>query len=151
MTSSDRDQLRRQLIVHEGYRRTPYHCTAGILTIGIGRNLDDVGIDREEARYLLDRDIARATDDLASFGWFHVLDVIRQRALIDMRFQLGPSRFRGFAKMIAALARQDYAMAAAEALDSKWARFDTPGRAQTVAAMLRTGDVAAWTHTGDET
>ena len=141
MTATERAAVRDLITRHEGYRRTPYHCTAGILTIGIGRNLDDVGIDREEARYLLDRDIARATDDLASFGWFHVLDVIRQRALIDMRFQLGPTRFRGFGKMIAALARQDYATAAAEALDSKWARFDTPGRAQTIAAMLQSGDV----------
>src|SRR3990167_9737184 len=133
MTATERAAVRALITHHESYRKHPYRCTAGKLTIGVGRNLDDVGIDKEEARYLLDRDIARATDDLASFGWFHELDVIRQRALIDMRFQLGPSRFRGFGKMIAALARQDYATAAAEALDSKWARFDTPGRAQTIA------------------
>lgn len=142
MTSSERAAVRELITRHEGYRRTPYHCTAGKLTIGVGRNLDDVGIDQEEARYLLDRDIGRALDDLSSFGWFHVLDTVRQRALIDMRFQLGPAGFRTFGRMIAALARQDYATAATEALDSKWARFDTPARAQTIAAMLRSGDVS---------
>lgn len=139
MTSAERAAVRELITRHESYRRHPYRCTAGKLTIGVGRNLDDVGIDAEEARYLLDRDIARCLDDLSTFPWFHGLDSIRQRALIDMRFQLGAAGLRGFKQMIAAIARGDYAAAAAAALDSKWAKLDTPARAAEVAAMLRTG------------
>ncbi|WP_413910534.1 glycoside hydrolase family protein [Desulfobacula sp.] len=32
-----------QLIKHEGLRLKPYHCPAGKLTIGVGRNLEDKG------------------------------------------------------------------------------------------------------------
>lgn len=135
----ERAALRDLITRHEGYRQFPYRCTAGKVTIGVGRNLQDVGIDQEEARYLLDRDITRCLDDLAAFPWFHALDTIRRRALINMRFQLGPGRFRGFKRMLAALERADYETAATEALDSKWARDDTPERAIDVVRMLRTG------------
>lgn len=142
MTSTERAEIRALLSRHEGYRRHPYTCTGGKLTIGVGRNLEDVGIDEEEARYLLDRDIARCVSHLSTFPWFESLDRIRQRALIDMRFQLGPRGFLGFAKMRAALERKDYATAAQEVLDSQYAHVDAPARAKTVATMLRTGEEA---------
>ena len=53
----DLDALKKQLIMHEGLKLTPYRCTADKLTIGVGRNLDDVGITQDEAEYLLDNDI----------------------------------------------------------------------------------------------
>lgn len=124
---------------HEGYRAKPYKCSAGKLTIGYGRNLDDNGIDREEARYLLDRDILDAMGDLATFPWFHRMNVTRQMALVNMRFQLGPTKFRGFKHTIAALAQQDYEQAADRMSDSKWAKLDTPKRAAEVIELLRTG------------
>ncbi|NBW16869.1 MAG: lysozyme, partial [Caulobacteraceae bacterium] len=40
----DRAALIRQIRLHEGERLKPYRCTAGKLTIGVGRNLDDRGI-----------------------------------------------------------------------------------------------------------
>ena len=45
----------------------------------------------------------------------------RKIALIDMRFNLGPSRFRGFRRMIAAIKKGDWELAGKEAMDSKWA------------------------------
>lgn len=33
------DRIKEQLVRHEGLRLRPYRCTAGKLTIGIGRNL----------------------------------------------------------------------------------------------------------------
>ena len=139
MTASERAAVRALITGHESYRRHPYRCTAGKWTIGIGRNLDDVGLDAEEARFLLDRDITRCLDHLAQFAWFEGLDRVRQRALIDMRFQLGRDGFIGFMRMLDAFARQDYDRAADEALDSKWARQDTPARAREIADMIRTG------------
>lgn len=139
MTASERAAVRGLLTKHEAYREFPYRCTRGKLTIGIGRNLDANGIDLEEARYLLDRDIAKCVADLSSFPWFEGMDRIRQRALIDMRFQLGAAGFRSFHRMIAALSQKDYETAFAHAVDSKWARQDTPARAREIAQMLRTG------------
>ncbi|MDY0127369.1 MAG: hypothetical protein RBR69_04500 [Candidatus Cloacimonadaceae bacterium] len=43
------DRIKEQLVRHEGLRLKPYRCTAGKLTIGIGRNLNDCGITQSEA------------------------------------------------------------------------------------------------------
>jgi lysozyme len=139
MTATDRAELRTLIMGCEGYRRKPYRCTAGKLTVGYGRNLDDVGIDQEEARYLLDRDINKVILDLALFPWFESLNPIRQRALINMQFQLGLGGFHAFQKMIAALAKKDYETAANEMLDSKWCKLDSPDRAKAMAEMVRNG------------
>jgi lysozyme len=105
----------------------------------VGRNIQDAGISAAEAMTLLDNDVAACIADLTGFGWWSGLGAVRQRAILDMRFQLGPAGFRGFRKMLAALAVRDYRTAAREALDSKWARQDSPTRARTVTAMLETG------------
>lgn len=142
MTTAEREALRQQLIAHEGLRLTPYRCTAGALTIGVGRNLEGRGITAQEAMYLLDNDIKACLDDLATFAWFGRLNAVRQRALLDMRFQLGPAGFRSFTRTLAAVDRADYAAAADSAAQSKWAMVDTPRRAATVIAQLRTGTEA---------
>jgi lysozyme len=51
------ERIQEQLVRHEGLRLKPYRCTAGKLTIGIGRNLDDRGISQKEAYAMLERDI----------------------------------------------------------------------------------------------
>ena len=53
----DRQLLRSQLERHEGLRLKPYRDTVGKLTVGYGRNLEDVGISRDEADFMLDNDI----------------------------------------------------------------------------------------------
>ena len=57
-------ELREQLVIHEGMRLKPYKDSVGKLTIGVGRNLDDVGITEVEALELLENDIHRVMDDL---------------------------------------------------------------------------------------
>ena len=44
INSKMRDKLVDQIIEHEGLKLKPYHCPAGKLTIGVGRNLEDKGI-----------------------------------------------------------------------------------------------------------
>lgn len=139
MTPEARAALRSDLIRDEGLRLKPYRCTAGKLTLGVGRNLDDVGISEAEAICLLDNDISACQTDLHTFDWFTSLDAPRQRALLNMRFQLGPAGFRGFTKMLHALAGRDLRRAVAEARDSKWARTDSPERAARVLALLEHG------------
>ena len=56
-----------------------------------------------------------------------------------MNFNLGITRPSLFKNMIVALSESRFDDAATEALDSKWAR-QVGQRAQTVAAMIRTGE-----------
>jgi len=127
------------LIKHEGFKRHVYKCTAGKNTIGVGRNLDDVGLSDEEIMCLLSNDIRRCKNDLnRNFEWFPELNEVRQMALIDMCFNLGISRLKRFKNMIAALSMGDYGKAADEAKDSAW--YDQVGsRAVEVCAMIRHG------------
>lgn len=133
----DIEALKDQLILHEGLKLEPYQCTAGKLTIGVGRNIEDIGITEDEARYLLDNDILRVCDELdRNLPWWRDLSDVRQRVLVDMVFNLGISRFMQFQNTIAAIESGDYETASAEMLDSRWA--DQVGqRAKTLARMMR--------------
>lgn len=106
----------------EGYRRFVYLDTEGIPTIGYGRNLKDVGINRAEADYLLRNDLEIAVITAVGFSWFDDLSVLRKAVILDMLFNLGLPRFKTFKKMILAVVNKDYRGAAIEMLDSKWAR-----------------------------
>ena len=123
MNGMNLKRLEDLLIVHEGYRQFPYKDTVGKLTVGIGRNLDDVGVSMDEARYLLRNDIRIAKDQcVRNFYFFEDLDQVRQDALVNMCFNMGITRLKGFKKMLKALSEKDYQKAAEEALDSKWAK-----------------------------
>jgi lysozyme len=110
-----------QIILHEGLRLKPYHCPAGKLTIGIGRNLEDKGITEKEALMLLENDIQECLEDLKTiFNKFDMLPESAQRVLVDMRFNLGHEGFRMFKNMIKAVKQQDFHSAAREMRDSLW-------------------------------
>ena len=55
----NRDALISQLIIDEGIKLKPYTDSVGKLTIGVGRNLNDVGISEDEARFLLGNENAQ--------------------------------------------------------------------------------------------
>lgn len=134
-----RDRLRDMLIRHEGLRRKPYRDSVGKLTIGVGRNLDDVGITREEALILLDHDIAKVKRDVTrAFPWFRRLNSVRRTVVLNMVFNLGLPRFRRFKRAIAAMKDGRWDAAAREMLDSKWAR-QVKGRARELARLMREG------------
>ncbi len=133
------EQMKTELVRDEGLRLKPYKDTVGKLTIGVGRNLDDVGITEEEAGYLLENDIGRAMADLdRNVPWWRSLSDARQRAMINMCFNLGWPRLSQFQNMLAALEAGDYERAAIEALDSRWAR-QVGSRAARVAAQIMEG------------
>ncbi len=127
------------LKTHEGLRLKPYRCTAGRLTIGYGRNIQDNGITEEEAIIMLMADILIAERELCEiFKGFEYFSVGRKAALIDMIFNLGKSRFLIFRNMIKAINNNDWKDAAGEALDSLWAK-QVGSRANEIAGMLRKG------------
>lgn len=114
--------LKSDLIRDEGLRLKPYRDTVGKMTIGVGRNLDDMGLTAIEADYLLENDIGRALDELRrTFAWFDGLDAPQQRALANMAFNMGLPRLLGFRRMLEALKTGNYKQAALEARDSRWA------------------------------
>lgn len=141
MSTAIRASLRASIASHEGLGLKPYRCTKGKLTIGYGRNIEDNGISRSEAAFLLENDIDRVLEEARSFSWFAGLDPVRQLVVCEMLFNLGMDRFLGFKRMIAALAMGNYATAAAEMLDSDW-RSQVKGRALTLAEQMRTGKSA---------
>ncbi len=126
------------LIRHEGLRTHPYRDIVGKLTIGVGRNLDDVGITVEEAMFLLENDIRKAIRDLEAFDFFDKLDDVRQAVLIDMIFNLGKGKFMTFKRMIRALKEGNYDKAAEEMETSKWCN-QVGNRCKELVRMMRTG------------
>ncbi len=142
MTDDDLFLLIGQLQRHEGIRLKPYRDTMGKVTIGVGRNLTDKGISREETDLLLSNDISDARFDLErTFPWFAALDSVRQCALVNLCFNLGLWKLLGFEKAIRAMERGNYNLAADEFFDSRWAK-QVRHRAVEVCAMIRTGQWA---------
>lgn len=135
------NRLTQYIATNEGLRLHPYKCTAGKLTIGYGRNLEDKGISADEAWYMLKNDIAEVSRNLCSrFSYSQIKSWSENRmiALADLMFNLGATRFGSFRKMIKAVKDQDWNKAADEMLDSRYAR-QLSSRASENAEMLRKG------------
>lgn len=133
-------QLIEQLKRHEGLRLKPYKCTADKLTIGIGRNLEDVGISEQEAEMLLLNDIERAKQSLIQkFPWTQELDEVRFAALINFTFNVGIGTVAKFKNAMGQLKQKNYDTAADEFLNSRWAK-QVGYRAIEVTDQIRTGE-----------
>lgn len=133
------DTMRAELIRDEGVKLKPYRDTVGKLTIGVGRNLDDVGISEAEAAHLLDGDIERTARALdKALPWWRNLDDVRQRVVLNMAFNMGINSLRRFKNTLAAIQAGKYEDAATGMLASKWAQ-QVGQRAQRLASMMRKG------------
>jgi lysozyme len=137
------ERLKAQLIRHEGCVLHAYQDSAPeqFWTIGVGRLIDKRrggGISEEEAAYLLENDIRKAEAFAAQYPWYAGLDEVRQAVVIDMLFNMGPGRFAGFKKMLAAISVADWKEAAVQMLDSKWAT-QVGNRALRLSEMMRSG------------
>jgi len=133
-------QLLEQLIRHEGLELKPYKCTSDKLTIGVGRNLQDVGITKEEALLLLKNDVENVEQQLKHYmPWSESLDPVRRAALINFVFNVGIGTAMKFENAMEALKQSDYDTAAAELLDSRWST-QVGSRAQELATQIRTGN-----------
>jgi lysozyme len=123
----------------EGTRLKPYTDTVGKLTIGVGRNLSDVGISDDECTILLQNDIERTVAALdRTLPWWRNLSPVRQRVLVNMAFNLGMVGLLTFKNTLGAMQNGSYAAAAAGMLSSKWAT-QVGVRAERLADMMRTG------------
>ena len=125
----------------EGLRIKPYKCSAGKLTIGYGRNLDDNGISPDEAEYMFNNDFNKAYEDMLRLLKANSIDAnslsdCRLFVLTDMMFNLGYVRLSGFKKLFQALKNQDYMAASNEMKDSNWYR-QTGNRAKKLCDMMK--------------
>lgn len=150
MARSNMEKLLEMLRRHEGEvktngRHVAYKCPEGYWTVGIGRNVDPengIGLSDEEVDFLLENDIARVIKELAAeYAWFSDLDDVRKDAMIDIAFNLGATRLRGFRRALTAMEAGNYKDAAVEFLDSRWAK-QVGGRALELSDMIATGEYA---------
>ena len=154
------DKLIAQLKRHEGYSKMPYRCTAGKLTIGYGKNVDDAPLTKEElalinakslaevlengisepdAEKLLIREVQKIYADLGKrLPWFADLDETRQAVLVNMAFNLGMAGLMSFKNTLAMIKAGDYKQAAENMLKSKWAE-QTGRRARELAEQMESG------------
>ena len=133
------ERLTNQLIIDEGLKLKPYHCTSNKLTIGVGRNLDDVGITEGEAKFLLKNDISRGAGEcMYEFDWFSGLSERRKEAIINLVFNMGLTKFKQFKKTISYIEQGLFELAGTELLDSNYAR-QVGNRSIRVANMLADG------------
>lgn len=141
MNEFDMTQLITELSLDEGRKLKPYIDTVGKTTIGVGRNLTDVGISDAECDAMLQNDIERTVSWLdRNLPWWRDLDPVRQRVIINMAFNMGGGLLT-FVNTLGAMRRADYAAAADGMLASKWAN-QVGARAQRLAKMMRTGATA---------
>lgn len=124
--------LKCQLIRHEGRKNVSYKDTLGLLTGGIGHLLrqneisqypEGSPISDEQIEKWYNEDSLSATkiaQELMGSDVWGNLSEIRQRACIDLAYNLGKSRLSKFVNFISAMKRADYQTAGQELRNSKW-------------------------------
>lgn len=162
-------RLIEMLIRHEALRLVAYLDTKSILSIGVGRNLENNGlsyeelvmlgisanydltqlkITKEQALILLNNDIngVLLKIDRKMGTVFQSLDEVRQDVIIDMTFNMGIGWVDKFPSMIKALERRDHIDSAKEMLignhPNKPSEFlmDTKYRAEELSIMMASGE-----------
>ena len=126
---------------HEGYRGEVYEDSEGVLTCGWGHALH-VGsvVSKEIAQLFFDDDFRKALAAAIAIEIDNglTLNNVRHSVLVNMCFNMGYAGVCKFKKFIAAMAREDWASAAKEMLDSKWAK-QVGYRADQLAFMMEKG------------
>lgn len=141
----DRNRFLKTLARDEGLKLMPYTDTGGVLTIGIGTNLEAVGWKgktyKSAAGFLVDYpdgiteaeayaaaeteldEILEQVEELCEANgvvWNDLSD-LRQEVIVNLCYNLGLGGINKFQKMWGYLADGNYVQAGIEALDSRWA------------------------------
>lgn len=123
---------------HEGLRLKPYFDSVGVSTIGWGHNLLSpstrsalaavgasfpvIRLSEAQAQLLFDGDFQNACEIAGELvPSFDTLSDSQRSALADLAFNLGVGRMSGFHAMLSCIEAKDFAGAAKEMLNSKWA------------------------------
>ncbi len=128
-----------QLKIDEGIRLKPYTDIKGKITIGMGRNLTDVGISQAESDYLASHDLQIALN-LADEAVrdFYTLSTPRQAIIIQMAFNLGRKTLGEFTQFLDYIDAREYDKAADDLLNTTAAK-ELPARYGRYANIIRNG------------
>lgn len=129
------EQLRRD----ESEKNLPYTDTAGKITIGVGFNLTDVGLQDDEIDFILKNRIVQVQGKLSIYLWYAGLDGVRRGAIENMAYNMGVGTLLHFPSMIHYLSVSDWANAAVQMRNSLWATQVGP-RAERLARQIETGE-----------
>ena len=125
------DQIKEDLVRHEGYVTEIYLCSENYPTFGIGHMVTEndmehtwpVGTPVTDERILQvfhdDCKVAIADAELLVNNLSDHPDFV-SRVLVNMAFNIGRPRLSKFKNMLAAIEAKDYNLAADEMIDSKW-------------------------------
>ena len=139
------------LNVEEGYSETPYYCSAGYPTIGIGQRIGPKGaplklyeftVSKALASVWLAEKVKETLDDMDNYpnikAAMAVCSTPRQAVLISMAYQMGAEGLSKFTNTLKSVAAERWHEAQAGMLASKWAK-QTPNRANRHAIQMLTG------------
>ena len=141
------ERLRKALRLDEGERREIYLDHLGLPTAGIGHLILEsdpehgqpvgtkVSQERVDQWFAIDLNNCLRDCQNIFMNWEELPDEA-QCILANMCFNLGATRLRKFKRMIDAIHREDFAAAAGEMLDSRWAD-QVPNRAQRLIRRMR--------------
>lgn len=141
------DQIKEDLVRHEGYVTEIYLCSENYPTFGIGHMVTEndmehtwpVGTPVTDERILQvfhdDCKVAIADAELLIDNLSDHPDFV-SRVLVNMAFNIGRPRLSKFKNMLAAIEAKDYNRAADEMIDSKW-YHQVGRRSQELVEMMR--------------
>jgi lysozyme len=145
------EDLWQTLVEDEGYETEPYRDSRGIWTFGVGRNLETVGLSREEVirglrtgfktkafvQYLFKNDCERCARFLSGhYPWMVGRSWSIRKAMLCMCFQLGEKNFADFAPTLALIRDGNMRAAEIRLRNTKWFQ-QTPHRVERVISLLQ--------------
>lgn len=144
------DKAVKILAYEEGYRESPYYCSEGYPTIGIGQKIGPRNAPLDNYQFALPLEVAEVwckvtvadiDKELVEYTFYNKQNADVRAILLSMAYQLGISGLLRFKKMVAALERGELSVAAFEAKDSRWYR-QTPKRAERHSRVIAVGDLS---------
>lgn len=135
------DLLRKELEADEGRRHRPYKDSLGKWTIGIGHLLEHTPPPNlywtdEQINTTFAHDIEEALAGVQREPWWRVLDTDdRQRAVANMLFNLGQTKFKKFHMFLGMLEAKKWKAAGADLRKTLWAK-EVPARAERIIKRL---------------
>jgi GH24 family phage-related lysozyme (muramidase) len=138
MDAVDYRTLLDQLTRIEGASLAPYRDAAGNLIVAPDDYVERMGV-RGTGLAVLELDVRAVARELEE-QWPTVskLDVVRQRVLIHLGFNMGVRGLLTMMRLVSAVESRFWETAADDMLISQWAKQE-PRRASVLAAMMRTG------------
>ena len=138
-----RKEIKQSILKHEGKVNKIYKDHLGYATFGVGHlvlSTDDLEEGKEYSDEVVleyfDKDFDIACNEANKFIPEENIDPNAFGIVIEMCFQLGLPRLKGFKKFHYHLNKCDYSSASEEMLDSRWAK-QTPNRANELAERMK--------------